>query len=605
MSAVAPIAPEPLDPLEARFREAWPAAQRAFSPFTRLLPPIYCRTTADEKREGLEGSFAMIRMRDDRIVISLRQIAERKLERHALAILAHEVGHYVHAPGSLLDCTRLLDRIRRTVPHLAQWAAVISNLYTDLLLNDRLQRSAGIDVAAVYADLRQDDAGPLWQFYVRIYERLWRLPTGTLCAAPATEIDADAELGARLVRLFRDRWLEGAPAFAKLCAPYFENLPNQGNVLILPAWLDTAAGGAGGTIPDGLVDDDFDPSRVLHPALDDRITGDDGDADAEGDAEGAAEEKPQPAPGRSLLGDGRPDRRKVRRGPAEYLELLKAVGVERSPKELLCRYYRELGVPHVIPFPAQRIQRAGDPLPEGLDAWEVGSPLERIDWLESLLRSPIVVPGVTTVERSYGVSEGGEPERRPPDLYVGIDCSGSMGNPAHQLSFPVVAGVVLALSALRAGAAVRVCLSGEWHGQGQFVETPGFVRNEGPVLGVLTDYLGTGCSFGLGRLASAFAERRKKPAHVLIVSDSDLFREIDGTEGGWDIARRAIENAGGGASAVLRLGSDAHTMPHYQPWLARLEAVGFTNYLVSSEEELVAFARAFSRRTFAFQRGHE
>src|SRR5262249_10822604 len=145
-----------------------------------------------------------------------------------------------------------------------------------------------------------------------------------------------------------------------------------------------------------------------------------------------------------------PDRRTVKRGPKEYLDLLRSAGVTVSEKELLARYYRELALPHVIPFPSQRIERAGDPLPEGLDAWEAGSPLERIDWLETLLRSPIVIPGLTTVERSYGVAEGGEPERRVPDLYVGIDCSGSMGNPAYQLTYPVVAGVVLALSALRA-----------------------------------------------------------------------------------------------------------------------------------------------------------
>ena len=85
-----------------------------------------------------------------------------------------------------------------------------------------------------------------------------------------------------------------------------------------------------------------------------------------------------------------------------------------------------------------------------------------------------------------------------------------------------------------------------------------------------------------------------RPVHVLIVSDSDLIGEIDGTVDGWALAARAVERAGGGASAVLRLGAAAH----YQPHLARLQAAGFTPYLVASEPELVAFARAFARRTF-------
>ncbi|MBK7978250.1 MAG: hypothetical protein IPK07_35060 [Deltaproteobacteria bacterium] len=258
-------------------------------------------------------------------------------------------------------------------------------------------------------------------------------------------------------------------------------------------------------------------------------------------------------------------------------------------------------MPHVIPFPSQKIEHAGDPLPEGLDPWEAGGPLERIDWNETLVRSPVVIPGVTTVERSYGVAEGGEPERRVPDLYVGIDCSGSMGNPAYQLSYPVVAGVVLVLSALRAGARVMACLSGEWLGNGKFTETPGFVRDEKKLLGVLTDYLGTGASFGLPRLVQTFVQGppRKRPAHVLVVSDSDLFGEIDGTQNGWELAKRAVDRAGGGATAVLRLDDSSG----HRKWLANMEAAGFDCHLVASEAELVEFARAFARKTFHLEGG--
>ncbi len=575
----------------ARFTDAWATARVAFSPYTRLAPPILCRTTADEQREGLEGSFAMIRMRDQRIVIGLGQIVELALAAHAHAILAHEVGHYVHAPGSLREHVRLHDRIRRTLPvELACHAGLVANLYTDLLLNDRLQRSRTADIAAVYVALRRPEASELWAVYMRAYERLWSLPADTLCAVVDASIEADAELLARIVRTFRERWLEGAPSFALLIAPYLEKLPTDR--LGLAPWMDTAATSVGDLVPDGLTDDDFDPAAIKHPAVDPAL-GDDAEAEAEA-AEPAVPQRYQP--GRAPGSDGRPDRRKVARGPAEWLDLMRAVGVRREPRELVGRYYRELAMPHVLPFPAQRLARVGDPLPEGLDPWEAGSGLEAIDWFESLARSPVVIPGVTTVQRAFGVTEGGEPETRPPDLYVGIDCSGSMGNPSKTLAYPVVAGVVLTLSALRAGARVMACLSGEWHGQGQFTETAGFLRDERALLGVLTDYLGTGCSFGLPRLVKTFVEAPPppRPVHVLIVSDSDLFGEIDGTADGWALAARAVERAGGGASAVLRLGGATH----YEPHLAKLRAAGVTPYLVASEPELVAFARAFARRTF-------
>jgi len=591
-----------LDALQAKFEAAWPAALAAYSPYTRLPDPIWCRTREDEKREGLEGSFAMIRMKDDRIVVSLRDIAVRDLGDHAQAILAHEVGHYVHAPGTLEAQVRLLDRIRRTLPpELRQHAGLVANLYTDLLLNDRLQRSGAADVAAVYKALRNDGGDALWSWYTRTYERLWALPGNTLTAPPKPEIELDADLGARLVRHFRDHWLDGAAEFTLLVERY---LPDMGRTQpVLPPWMDTVGDGLGERIPDGLIEDDFDPAKVKHPMYDERLNGGmpggGGKGKGEDGQEGQTENDSGAASGAATRGDGRPDTRTVTRGPAEWLELMHAAGVKREHSELLGHYYRELAMPHVIPFPSQKIEHAGDPLPEGLDPWEAGSPLERIDWNETLVRSPVVIPGVTTVERSYGVAEGGEPERRVPDLYVGIDCSGSMGNPAYQLSYPVVAGVVLVISALRAGARVMACLSGEWQGQGNFTQTEGFVRNEKKLLGVLTGYLGTGSSFGLTRLVQTFvaAPPRKRPAHLVVVSDSDLFSEIETTKNGWDLAKRAVERAGGGATAVLRLDN----APRYADWLGKMSGAGFDCHLVASEKELVDFARAFARKTFHFE----
>jgi hypothetical protein len=173
-----------------------------------------------------------------------------------------------------------------------------------------------------------------------------------------------------------------------------------------------------------------------------------------------------------------------------------------------------------------------------------------------------------------------------------------MGNPAVRLSYPALAGTVILLSALRAGARAKVCLSGEWHGKGTFRETQGFMRNEHELLGVLTDYLGTGAAFGLSRLQQTFVEAGpfKRKTHILIVSDSDLFREIDGTKGGWQTAKQAVENAGGGATAALNLRGGVAS---HHPWLEKLRSVGIDPHVVSSEAELVEFARAFSRRTYS------
>ena len=112
-----------------------------------------------------------------------------------------------------------------------------------------------------------------------------------------------------------------------------------------------------------------------------------------------------------------------------------------------------------------------EPLPEGIRTWEIGSPLEEIDWLETVLASPHIVPGETTMQRTWGVSEGSEPEKRPVDLDLYVDCSGSMPNPQVMVSFLALAGAIVALSALRVGARVQATL---WSGPRQFETTGGF-----------------------------------------------------------------------------------------------------------------------------------
>jgi hypothetical protein len=249
-------------------------------------------------------------------------------------------------------------------------------------------------------------------------------------------------------------------------------------------------------------------------------------------------------------------------------------------------------VPHLVRFPTRPLPRAAEPLPEGLDRWDFAMPLEDADWLQSVLASPHVVPGLTTVQRTYGDTPGSDPARRPVDLYLGVDCSGSMSNPQYNVSYPVLAGAIIALSALRVGSRVMVVLSGE---PGQTVATDGFVNDEHKVLGVLTGYLGTGYTFGVHRLRATFRERRpgEREVHILILTDHDIFSmldtDVDGRSG-WAVAREAVAAAGGGAGYVLNMPPDWEAAR-----VERMRADGWQVHHVQNVEDLVAFARAFSR----------
>ena len=556
---------KPVPPaLHKAWQAAWPEALALWSRYTQLQDPRWCAGPEDEKREGLSGSFAMLRLGDKAVVIGLGQVHALGLDSHPLEVLGHEIGHHVYCPADLTDQARMLARMRAALPTRERHAPMLANLYADLLINDRLQRDRGLDMAAVYKSLKVAKPDRLWTLYMRTYEVLWGLAPGTLAAAADTELEGDARLAARVVRSYARDWLEGAGRFAALCFPYLGTEP-KGTMAILEAWEElTPQDGEGeGVFPSGLAEaEDGELDGAVHPSED------------------------QPGPEASNpRGSKRPAGRHER-SPIEYKELLAALGLRVSEGDAASRYYKEKALPHLVDFPAKETSASKDPLPEGLETWDPGSPFDEVDWTESSTRSPHVVPGYTTLKRVYGLDSGGEPEKVPLDLYIGVDCSGSMLNPRLHLSYPVLAGTVMGLSALRAGAEVMVCLSGE---PGRAVATKGFTRDEKEMLGVLTDYLGTGYTFGIPRLKEHFPGRRRRPAHILIITDFDIFSSL-----GWETASAALANAGGGGTYVLHAAGEARSDARVR----RMAAQGWDVHLVTSQEEMLAFAKAFSRRKY-------
>jgi hypothetical protein len=492
--------PDPtLQRLHGIWQNQWEPALAAWSRFTKLTNPRWCLTVEDEKQEGISGTFAMIRLEDHAVVVSIRQVRKNGVEKFPREILAHEIGHHVYTPADLTDNARLMARIRAGLPGREHQADFVSNLYTDLLINDRLQRSAGLAMSGVYKAIDTGKGDPLWTLYMRVYELLWKLPLGTLAKGKIDpRLNGDAQLGARLIRVYAREWLEGAGGFAALCLPYLLKDKGKDAQAAFSPLMDSTQAGAGSEIPEGLAEIDVAEQKgPMHPSLDPALGGVDEEEDSECEKGETQKSAPEAGDGRETIGG----QKNEYRPPDEYAELMKSLGVKLDESQIANQYYQERAMPHLIRFPARKVPEAVDPLPEGEEIWDTGSPVGDIDWIGSVIRSPRVVPGVTTVQRVYGATKGSDPEQQPVDLYLGIDCSGSMPNPRCQLSFPVLAGTIMALSALRAGARVMAVLSGE---PGEFSETDGFTRSEQDVMKVLTGYLGTGYAFGIMRLKDAF-----------------------------------------------------------------------------------------------------
>jgi hypothetical protein len=575
--------------IQEQWQQKWPGALACWSRYVKLSAPHWCLNSADETREGLSGSFAMIRLVDHAVVISLPQILQNRIENYATEILAHEIGHHVFCPADLLDNARLLARTRRGLPTRETFAPMIANLYADLLINDRLQRLAGLKMSEIYQILQYDESenkeqeNRLWTLYLRIYEVLWSLPKNQLARGKIDEaLDADGVLGARLVRSYAHDWLRGAGRFAMLCLPYLlEDTPQFGKKMRV--WFDTTSAGKGG-VPDGLIEIEADEIEgAIHPAFDPEISGIKNSEDRKrGESTGVLA-----APGQ--------------REPFEYGEILRALGIEISDHDVAVKYYRERARPHLIRFPEKAAPQSTEPQIEGLEEWNLGSPLENIDWLSTTIFSPRIVPGLTTMQRIWGEVEGNRPQTTPLDLYLGVDCSGSMLDPQRELSHPVLAGAIVCLSALRAGARVKVVLSGE---PGSSISTDGFTRDETEVLRVLTGYLGSGYAFGIHRLAETFSETAERPTHILIVTDADIFLMLEQqaasdfqynvkTGHGWQIAKECFDKARGGGTYVLHMDETRSAAE-----MARMKSDGWNVHCILDWPDIVAFARAFVKENY-------
>lgn len=581
----------------ARWRAAWPHALAAWSRHTRLQQPRLCESRVEAVGEGLQGSFAMIRLRDQRIVIDVPEIQRLGLQDYGVEILAHEIGHHVLVPGNMTDHLRMLSRIRVGLPTLESQAPMLANLYADLLINDRLQRQDGLRMAEIYRRLAgarapgaEGATSLVWDVYLRIYEHLWALPRGSLGARCDDErVDGDAWLGARLVRVYANDWLRGAGSFAALLLPYLVEDAGaaQGAIKHL---LDTLAAGEGSE-PFGGIDVDED-GIVVHPSNDPAITGEDG------------EPQDGTTPSESAIRDSG---RGQSREPFEYGELLRAAGLRVDDHEAAVRYYRERALPHLVPFPRRMRPDRPEPQLEGLDPWELGDPVDALDGLQSVLLSPRVIPGVTTVQRHYGLEPGQTSAKSPIDLDLYVDSSGSMPNPQHRTSYLSLAGAVIALSALRAGSRVQVTL---WSGKNQFMRTTGFVRDEHAILRTLTGFYGGATAFPIHLLRDDYLGHgeRERPVHLLMISDDGISTMFDRDErgnDGWEVSARALAAAGGGGSMALQLRSDWETVQkgyavaaHRAIQRAKREQ-SWDVFAIEKLDDLLEFARSFARRHYA------
>ena len=584
---------EQVDSLISHWQKSWEESLNLWSRYTKLRSPNLCKSHVEASKEGLRESFAMIRLQDQAVVVDLEAIAKYQLEDYSVEVLAHEIGHHILSPATITDHAKMIARMHVNLPTLENKSGMVANLYSDLLINNHLKRQFSLRIDEVYQKLNTSPSNSrLWKLYMRIYENLWLLKQGSLGGLCDTDaMEGDAWLGARIIKVYTNDWLKGASRFAALLLPY---LADEREVDDRVAKLMDTKHAGDGQFPSGLINKELGEEDKLHPSNDPNLIGESDENKTNHDASTPSKKED------SQNGYGQ------YREPFEYGEILRSTGLNLSDHDIAVRYYKERSIPLLVPFPSKRLPSKADLIPEGTVQWEPGEPIENIDWFSSMSMSTVVIPGVTTVQREWGESDGTEPELETCDLDLYVDCSGSMPNPQQHISYTALAGAILCLSALRAGSAVQVTL---WSGVQQFKTTKGFIRNENQVLQVLTDYFGGGTAFPIHMLRKTHIEKhRERPSHVVILSDdgvTTLFDQDEKGNSGWDIASQALENSKGGGTMVLNLNWD---YPNESPgnWYAQHDTLlkraekeqGWSIFPVSSWDEMIGFAQAFSRKHY-------
>ncbi|WP_411821625.1 VWA domain-containing protein [Leptospira sp. 'Mane'] len=551
------------------WQKKWPEALQLWSDYVKLSSPNFILTKDMEEKEGFTTSFAAIRLTDHKVLLSLRKIKELELEDYPLEIMGHEIGHHVYCPGDLADHGKLIYLIQTAMPRFEHVAGLIVNVYTDLFINDHLKRYNHLCMEEVYRKIgKQKD--PFWNFYMRTYEILWALPEETLTLGKVdTSANADAMLVNRIIRNFPNDWVRGAYDFGNICYPYFIGKDSAETIKILGVINDTSDAGKGAEIPSGITDVEIE--SIFESGSDPSL--------------GGKKEKDKPS-------NAKPKTASLT--PAQYSSICQALGIKVSQSEMAYKFYKEKALPYLVSFPQLMTPSAPEMILEGSEGWELGSPIEDINWVESVVRSPVVIPGYTTVENYFSEMPSFEKDMNPIDLDLFVDCSGSMPNPLIETSFLTLAGAIIALSALRVGSQVRTTL---WSGENEYKTTKTFTRNEKDIMEILTGFIGGGTCFPLDLLKSEYTNRSKnsRKTHILIISDEgvDTMYDQQYPENPRALVKSMLEKAGGGGSMVLNLYN-----PKLSGTIKTMEEDGWQIYPISNWDQLIEFSKTFVKKTY-------
>ncbi|MDP6447989.1 MAG: hypothetical protein QF805_29620, partial [Pirellulaceae bacterium] len=430
-------------------------------------------------------------------------LIEKELLGSVEAILAHEVGHHVKYPGSLAVQARLRLLERSLLP-FKDYSLI--NLFTDLMINERLGRDLRGQLIAVYRAFTATPAfhasgkwkrDPSFLFYMAIYEELWRLTPGELMGRPAEEFG---------------KHFNGYRAEARVLAERLFNLePNVYTQFLY--YLSISC-----RYLQPIVDDDPQAADPYACGCDDPNADDWADALSPNAQERAAIER--------AIREGWFDPDEAKRlddlsAIEERIARLPGFGsadAHQVPEIMAC-WYRQQAENYLIKPPPQ--QRMGEAVvPTTLEDWEPGDSPRDIDWRATLTHRGDTLGPAAPIRRScIAEVEGMEVPLWQPRIEIYLDVSGSMPDPRCCVNSMTLAAQILTLGAIRANGWVRALV---------YSSEPVFYwewcRSETEISRFLMHYIGSGTQFPFAVVRRSIAECGNDQPIRVVISDTDFDR---------------------------------------------------------------------------------
>ncbi|MBU0502172.1 MAG: hypothetical protein KJ811_02880 [Candidatus Margulisbacteria bacterium] len=510
----------------------------------------HLRTKTLERLEKIDERKAtatqnIINWLDQRIETGEMTRAEAAVHLFMIVLMGHEIGHHKMIPYDFKRSLLLQEAAAKITGDRGK-ANHITNQYEDILINLALAEVNGLPVEALYQRITEKNEGisPLWQIYMRVYEKLLDVEILPKVGIPA-EMEADADRVVNIIRESRpSNYLQKVQEFATIFNKY-------------------------------MTDQDMSVPIPL-----------DGEVKSKAPAEqpGRKASAKKAAEGLGKRQKGEPGQGQIR-PIKEYQEMMTASGIASNVKEATIMYYLDLASDLSVKFPLYP-KMAGEEVIEGVALWDPSEhDVAELDLPLSYQMGP-TIPGVTTLMRTkvegYDTKAGFE----TPNLVVYVDASGSRPNPNETLSHPVLGATIWIQSAINAGAKVRVVV---FDSRKKYNAMQGFTRDINEAMQHILTYGPSEptTTFPLEDLKELYdnEEYKREPLRMVTIYDDEvsymLSDEFNGGSGE-DLLRQIQAEGRGGGDFLLGCGESETTK--------RLRDLGFQVHLMRNWGEIAKAA---------------